>query len=165
MFINLYFVLTISYLQIKSYNVLNYNNCSTDWSLTLRCILYFAFLTFKVVKFEKRNYFHRLECKYPEGGPINVLVPSHYCASFQSVHQLPKLSFLLRVICGLSDAYFLYGYIVHDVWFKFVLSQYYVFINDSNMYFYKRVSLVLLEYTQLTKKYITKYMIKTRTEM
>jgi hypothetical protein len=75
MFINLYFVLTISYLQIKSYNVLNYNNCSTDWSLTLRCILYFAFLTFKVVKFEKRNYFHRLECKYPEGGPINRLSP------------------------------------------------------------------------------------------
>jgi hypothetical protein len=33
MFIHLYFVLTISYLQIKSCNVLNYNNCSTDWSL------------------------------------------------------------------------------------------------------------------------------------
>jgi hypothetical protein len=25
------FCLIISYLQIKSYNVLNYNNCSTDW--------------------------------------------------------------------------------------------------------------------------------------
>jgi hypothetical protein len=26
------FCLIISYLRIKSYNVLNYNNCSTDWS-------------------------------------------------------------------------------------------------------------------------------------
>ena len=87
-----------------------------------------------------------------KGVQLTVLILSHYCASFQSVHQLPKFSFLLRVICSLSDAYFLYGYIVHDVWFKFVLSQYYIFINDSKMYFYKRVSLVLLEYTQLTKK-------------
>ena len=30
------FCLIISYLQIKSYNVLNYNNCSTDWSFPLR---------------------------------------------------------------------------------------------------------------------------------
>ena len=29
------FCLIISYLRIKSYNVLNYNNCSTDWSFTL----------------------------------------------------------------------------------------------------------------------------------
>ena len=29
------FCLIISYLQIKSYNVLNYNNCSTDWSFPL----------------------------------------------------------------------------------------------------------------------------------
>jgi hypothetical protein len=59
-YINVYksvFCLTISYLQIKSYNVLNYNNCSTDWSLPLRCILYFAFLTFKVVKFWKEKLF------------------------------------------------------------------------------------------------------------
>jgi hypothetical protein len=27
--------LIISYLQIKSYNVLNYNNCSTDWPFPL----------------------------------------------------------------------------------------------------------------------------------
>ena len=26
----------ISYLRIKSYNVLNYNNCSTDWSFPLK---------------------------------------------------------------------------------------------------------------------------------
>ena len=29
------FYLIISYLRIKSYNVLNYNNCSTDWSFPL----------------------------------------------------------------------------------------------------------------------------------
>ena len=29
------FCLIISYLQIQSYNVLNYNNCSTDWHLPL----------------------------------------------------------------------------------------------------------------------------------
>ena len=29
------FCLIISYLRIKSYNVLNYNNCSTDWSFPL----------------------------------------------------------------------------------------------------------------------------------
>jgi hypothetical protein len=28
--------LIISYLRIKSYNVLNYNNCSTDWNFPLR---------------------------------------------------------------------------------------------------------------------------------
>jgi hypothetical protein len=31
--------LIISYLRIKSYNVLNYNNCSTDWSFPLNIIL------------------------------------------------------------------------------------------------------------------------------
>jgi hypothetical protein len=30
-----FFGLIISYLRIKSYNVLNYNNCSTDWSFPL----------------------------------------------------------------------------------------------------------------------------------
>jgi hypothetical protein len=30
------FCLIISYLRIKSYNVLNYNNCSTDWSFPLK---------------------------------------------------------------------------------------------------------------------------------
>ena len=29
------FCLIISYLRIKIYNVLNYNNCSTDWSFPL----------------------------------------------------------------------------------------------------------------------------------
>jgi hypothetical protein len=29
------FCLIISYLQIKSYNVLNYSNCSTDWPFPL----------------------------------------------------------------------------------------------------------------------------------
>ena len=29
------FCLIISYLQIKSYNILNYNNCSTDWPFPL----------------------------------------------------------------------------------------------------------------------------------
>jgi hypothetical protein len=29
----------MSYLRIKSYNVLNYNNCSTDWSFPLNIIL------------------------------------------------------------------------------------------------------------------------------
>ena len=32
MLIKVFFCLIISYLRIKSYNVLNYNNCSTDWS-------------------------------------------------------------------------------------------------------------------------------------
>ena len=31
------FCLINSCLQIKSYNVLNYNNCSTDWPFPLRC--------------------------------------------------------------------------------------------------------------------------------
>jgi hypothetical protein len=30
------FCLIISYFRIKSYNVLNYNNCSTDWSFPLK---------------------------------------------------------------------------------------------------------------------------------
>ena len=30
------FCLIVSYLQIKSYNVLNYINCSTDWPFPLR---------------------------------------------------------------------------------------------------------------------------------
>jgi hypothetical protein len=33
------FCLIISYLRIKSYKVLNYNNCSTDWSFALSEIL------------------------------------------------------------------------------------------------------------------------------
>ena len=34
------FCLIISYLQIQSYNVLNYNNCSTDWSFPLTaCVM------------------------------------------------------------------------------------------------------------------------------
>ena len=33
------FCLIISYLRIKSYNVLNYNNCSTDWSFPLNNII------------------------------------------------------------------------------------------------------------------------------
>ena len=32
------FCFIISYLRIKSYNVLNYNNCSTDWSFPLSII-------------------------------------------------------------------------------------------------------------------------------
>ena len=32
------FCLIITYLRIKSYNVLNYNNCSTDWSFPLMII-------------------------------------------------------------------------------------------------------------------------------
>ena len=31
------FCLIIIYLRIKSYNVLNYNNCSTDWNFPLKC--------------------------------------------------------------------------------------------------------------------------------
>ena len=34
------FYLIISYLRIKSYNVLNYNNCSTDWSFPLNNFFY-----------------------------------------------------------------------------------------------------------------------------
>ena len=36
-----FFYLIISYLRIKSYNVLNYNNCSTDWSFPLILRLFF----------------------------------------------------------------------------------------------------------------------------
>ena len=36
------FCLIISYLQIKSYNVLNYNNCSTDWPFPLIKMEYFT---------------------------------------------------------------------------------------------------------------------------
>ena len=31
--------LIISYLRIKSYNVLNYNNCSTDWSFPINVLV------------------------------------------------------------------------------------------------------------------------------
>ena len=34
------FCLIISYLRIKSYSVLNYNNCSTDWSFPLTIFTY-----------------------------------------------------------------------------------------------------------------------------
>ena len=36
MLIKVFFCLIISYLRIKSYNVLNYNNYSTDWSFPLK---------------------------------------------------------------------------------------------------------------------------------
>ena len=36
-----FFCLIISYLQIKSYNVLNYNNCSTDWPFPLNLSTFF----------------------------------------------------------------------------------------------------------------------------
>jgi hypothetical protein len=39
MLIKVFFYLIISYLRIKSYNVLNYNNCSTDWSFPLTPLL------------------------------------------------------------------------------------------------------------------------------
>jgi hypothetical protein len=35
------FCLIISYLQIKSYNVLNYNNCSTDWPFPLSVFIWY----------------------------------------------------------------------------------------------------------------------------
>jgi hypothetical protein len=38
------FCLIISYLQIKSYNVLNYNNCSTDWPFPL---IYLHFISMR----------------------------------------------------------------------------------------------------------------------
>ena len=43
-----FFCLIINYLQIKSYNVLNYNNCSTDWPFPLtesKCICIWKSLT------------------------------------------------------------------------------------------------------------------------
>ena len=41
------FCLKISYLQIKSYNVLKYNNCSTDWSFPLTFFsLFLVFVCF-----------------------------------------------------------------------------------------------------------------------
>jgi len=39
------FCLIISYLQIKSCNVLNYNNCSTDWSFPLTTFIRFNVLS------------------------------------------------------------------------------------------------------------------------
>ena len=49
------FLLRISYLRIKGYNVLNYNNCSTDWSFPLRTGLFKLWPStaplFKVVAF------------------------------------------------------------------------------------------------------------------
>ena len=55
MLIKVVFLLRISYLRIKSYNVLNYNNCSTDWSFPLRTGLFKLWPStaplFKVVAF------------------------------------------------------------------------------------------------------------------
>ena len=42
------FCLIISYLRIKGYNVLNYNNCSTDWSFPLNCRIFIKILFFDV---------------------------------------------------------------------------------------------------------------------
>jgi len=47
------FFCIISYLRIKSYNVLNYNNCSIDWSFPLRlglvkCLTWFGETVHKV---------------------------------------------------------------------------------------------------------------------
>jgi uncharacterized membrane protein len=41
------FCLIISYLQIKSYNVLNYNHCSTDWPFPLN--IFFLIIFFLVM--------------------------------------------------------------------------------------------------------------------
>ena len=49
------FCLMISYLQIKSYNVLNYNNCSTDWPFPLSFTPHYLYSTLNL-----SNYFNIL---------------------------------------------------------------------------------------------------------
>ena len=47
------FCLIISYLRIKSYNVLNNNNCSTDWSFRILncCYMYIVYCgSFRILK-------------------------------------------------------------------------------------------------------------------
>jgi len=50
------FCLIISYLQIKNYNVLNYNNCSTDWPFPLRNSQNISQMSFRLSMF-KESYF------------------------------------------------------------------------------------------------------------
>ena len=50
------FCLIISYLQIKSYNVLNYNNCSTDWSFPLNWTQIFPFMN-RILRYANLSYF------------------------------------------------------------------------------------------------------------
>ena len=45
------FCLIISYLQIKSYNVLNYNNCSTDWPFPLNLVIPLGTIGFMLVRY------------------------------------------------------------------------------------------------------------------
>ena len=52
------FCLIISYLRIKSYNVLNYNNCSTDWSFPLREIFLLSFIVSEKNKNKQRWPLH-----------------------------------------------------------------------------------------------------------
>jgi hypothetical protein len=57
MLIKMFFYLIISYLRIKSYNVLNYNNCSTDWSFPLILLSSIAFtLNLFLVIFHNSNF-------------------------------------------------------------------------------------------------------------
>jgi hypothetical protein len=49
------FCLIISYLQIKNYNVLNYNNCSTNWPFPLT--VFNKFMQIKIIK--NKKYFLR----------------------------------------------------------------------------------------------------------
>ena len=67
------FCLIISYLRIKSYNVLNYNNCSTDWSFPLTYVL--MFLNTPIVKL--------FACSFPvllNVGAIFYTLPSCNCS-------------------------------------------------------------------------------------
>jgi hypothetical protein len=61
------FCLIISYLRIKSYNILNYNNCSTDWSFPLRILITLWYLEILLqksnIKILERNKFDTSNAK------------------------------------------------------------------------------------------------------
>ena len=65
MLIMVFFYLIISYLRIKSYNVLNYNNCSTEWSFPL--ISSSTFITFIYI----------ISCYSREGYNLYVFIAFH----------------------------------------------------------------------------------------
>ena len=84
MLIKVFFLLRISYLRIKSYNVLNYNNCSTDWSFPLRCLI--QYLTLELFLLEVK---------------ILMVLPIYMLA-----RKFPHVVFLLLMtVCMYKDLY------------------------------------------------------------
>ena len=98
------FCLIISYLQIKSYNVLNYNNCSTDWSFPLslcfvdRCLSFCSF-----------SFGHCVVCS---SSIYRLWLPLWYLQTL-----LVNILEFKQILWSFFTSIYLSEYILYSVWF------------------------------------------------